>query len=104
MEMILPLYATMGIIKEKSRHKFMAIPKQQTKNRSLIENDWTLNPEQMLFLMQNHNTIETAYAEDNLEFLRAFASSDEFVALFSNMGFDEAYDRYETMLETDDAT
>jgi hypothetical protein len=75
----------------------MALHKQQLKTESLVDNDWALNPEQMLFLMQNHNSIETAYAQDNLEFLRAFASSEKFIV-------DEAYDRYETMLEADDAT
>lgn len=82
----------------------MAIPKPQTKNQTLTENDWALTPEQMLFLMQRHNVIETAYANDDLESLRTLASSKEFTALFGSMGFDEAYDRYETMLESDDAT
>ena len=65
--------------------------------------NWMLKPEQILFLMQNHNAIESARAADDLELLRTFAASEEFVALFGNMGFDEAYDRYETMLESDDA-
>lgn len=82
----------------------MALQKRQPKSEPLAEDAWILNPEQMLFLMQNHNALETAYAEDNLEFLRAFASSEAFINLFGSMGFDEAYDRYETMLESDNAT
>jgi hypothetical protein len=82
----------------------MAIPKPQTHRQAATETDWSLTPEQMLFLMQNHNALETAFAEDNLEFLRMFASSEAFVNFFGSMGFDEAYDRYETMLESDNAT
>jgi hypothetical protein len=69
----------------------------------LTENDWTLTPEQMLFLMQHNNAFESAYTNDDLEALRAFASSEDYLTLFGNMGFDEAYDRYETILESDDA-
>jgi hypothetical protein len=82
----------------------MALPKPQTHNHSLTENDWTLTPEQMLFLMQNHNAIESAFANDDLEALRTFASSEDYLTLFGNMGFDEAYDSYETMLESANAT
>jgi hypothetical protein len=82
----------------------MAIPKVQTQAKPLQEDDWTLNPEQVLFLMQNHNAIERAFEQDNLEFLRSFAAKEEFLVLFGDMGFDEAYDRYETMLESGDAT
>lgn len=82
----------------------MALPKQKAYPYQREQDDWALTPEQMLFLMQNHNAIETAFAEDDLEFLRTFAASDEFTTLFKDMGFDEAYDRYETMLESDDAT
>ncbi|MEO8609712.1 MAG: hypothetical protein ABI690_17600 [Chloroflexota bacterium] len=82
----------------------MAIPKPQTQNRALSENDWTLTPEQILFLMQQHNVIETAFASDDLELLRTIAASKDFMSLFGDMGFDEAYDHYETMLESVDAT
>ncbi len=67
-------------------------------------NEWTLTPHQMLFLMQNHNALEKAYGDNDLEFLRHFAESDMFKDLFRDMGFDEAYDRYETTLESGDAT
>jgi hypothetical protein len=78
----------------------MAIPKSQTHRQAATVTDWTLTPEQMLFLMQRHNVIEKAYANDDLESLRTLASSEEFTALFGSMGFDEAYDRYETMVES----
>jgi len=82
----------------------MVLSQQKHVKHKTEANEWTLNPRQMLFLMQNHNVLEKAYADNNLEFLRQFAESEDFKDLFGDMGFDEAYDRYETMLETDDAT
>jgi hypothetical protein len=61
--------------------------------------DWTLNPEQMFFMMEHHNLINDAYASENMEGLRQLASSHDYQAAFGKMSFDEAYDRYETMLE-----
>lgn len=82
----------------------MVTQQQKEISQTTHTDEWTLTPSQMLFLMQNHNTIEAAFAADDLEFLHQFAASDEFIQLFGNMGFDEAYDRYETMLEDGDAT
>jgi len=82
----------------------MVISQQKHVKREIKSIEWTLTPHQMLFLMQNNNVIEAAYAEDNVEFLRQFADSEIFKNLFGDMGFDEAYDRYETTLEAGDAT
>jgi len=82
----------------------MVIQQQKEIPKTTHTDEWTLTPSQMLFLMQNHNIIEAAFAADDLEFLRQFAASDEFIQLFGDTGFDEAYDRYETMLEDSDAT
>jgi hypothetical protein len=60
---------------------------------------WILNADQMTFMLQHHNVIEAAYASDDLDFLRRLAASETYRGLFSDMGWDEAYDRYETMLE-----
>ena len=60
--------------------------------------DWSLTPAQALFMLQNHNPIEIAFAESNLNYLRELASSPEFQGIFGDMGFDEAYDRYEEFL------
>jgi len=62
------------------------------------ESNWTLNTDQMIFMLQHHNMIETAFAVDDVENLRELAASPSFRAVF-DMSFDEAYDRYETMLE-----
>lgn len=81
----------------------MAIPQQTQQQIAADQDDWMLTPEQMLFMLQNHNIIERAFADDDLESLREFAAGEEFLALFGDMGFDEAYDRYETMLESGNA-
>jgi hypothetical protein len=82
----------------------MDIPQHQQIKYEVESDEWTLSPQQMLFLMQNHNALEKAYADGDLDFLRQFAESKAFKDLFGNMSFDEAYDRYETTLEAGDAT
>ena len=82
----------------------MALPEQKQEHQAFEDDDWLLTPEQMLYLMQNHNLIERAFAEENMETLRAFAAAEAFKNLFSDMGFDEAFDRYETMLDLGNAT
>ncbi len=63
------------------------------------DDDWTLTSDQMLFMLQHHNAIEDAYASDNMDFLRNLAGSNAYKTLFGDMPWDEAYDRYESMLE-----
>lgn len=60
--------------------------------------DWSLSGEQMLFLMQHSNMIAAAMADDNFDAIRNLAVSKEFVSRFGPMGFDEAYDRYATII------
>jgi hypothetical protein len=52
----------------------------------------------MIFMLQHHNPIETAYASDDLEFLHELAKSEAYVAAFDDMLWDEAYDRYECVM------
>jgi hypothetical protein len=66
-------------------------------NTNIETHDWILTADQMTFMLQHHNFIETAYSEDNLEVLRSLAASQEFKMIFGAMSWDEAYDRYETM-------
>lgn len=79
----------------------MAVSQHEDKTR-VLEDDWMLSAEQMLFMLQNHNAIESAFAENDIESLRQLAANDDFITLFGAMSFDEAYDRYETMLEAGD--
>ena len=71
----------------------------QATETSIQQDDWILNADQMIFMLQHHNPIEAAYEDDRLEYLRELADSQEYKAVFGEMGFDEAYDRYECMLE-----
>jgi hypothetical protein len=72
------------------------------KTDQVAQDDWTLNADQMLFMLQHHNPIETAYADGDLDFLRELAQSEAYLAAFGEMPWDEAYDRYECMLEAAD--
>ncbi len=65
--------------------------------KSSVEDDWTLNAAQMIFMLQHHNPIETAYADDDVEFLRLLSKSEAYRAAFGDMPWDEPYDRYEHM-------
>lgn len=65
------------------------------------QDDWLLDADQMIFMLQHHNAIEAAYESDDLDSLRELAGTDAYKAVFGVMSFDEAYDRYECMLEAE---
>lgn len=65
----------------------------------MSEREWILNTNQAIFMLTHHNAIETAYANEDMKALRKIAASKEYRKLFGKMTWDEAYDRYETMLE-----
>lgn len=69
-----------------------------------IDDEWSLNTDQMIFMMQHHNLIEQAFADDDMDSLRALAASEAYKMIFHDMSFDEAYDRYESMLEDERAS
>lgn len=60
------------------------------------DDDWTLNVDQMVFMIQHHNQIEDAFDRDDMDTLRTLAASQEFLTIFGDMSFDESYDRYES--------
>lgn len=75
------------------------------RNAASEQDNWVLDNDQMIFMLQHHNEIESAFDSDDIESLRDLASSDEYKAVFGEMSIDEAYDRYECMIEeTRDAT
>jgi hypothetical protein len=74
---------------------------QSKANQIEEKDDWTLTTDQMFFLMQRHNPILEAYTHDDMTYLDSIENSDEYRALFDNMSFDEAFDRYECTLEAD---
>ncbi len=67
------------------------------------QDDWTLTVEQMFWMLNSRNVIEAFMKGDAsgsawVE-LAALIATDEFKALFGAMSFEEAYDRYTSMLE-----
>jgi hypothetical protein len=56
----------------------------------------------MLFMLQHHNAIESAYETEDIAFLRELADSPAYKAVFGSMGWDAAYDRYESTWWEDD--
>jgi len=63
--------------------------------------DWSLNTDQMIFMLQHHNAIEDAYAKEDSDFICELTDSEAYKSLFGEMTFNEAYDRYESALEGD---
>ena len=65
---------------------------------------WTLTTDQMIFMLENHNIIEAAYSTNDLAALRHLADSRRYKAVFGEISWDEAFDRYETAIaDKDDA-
>lgn len=69
-----------------------------------IDDEWSLTTDQMIFMMQHHNLIEQAFEDDDMDSLRTLAASEAFKLIFHDISFDEAYDRYESMLEDERAS
>lgn len=69
-----------------------------TRSEAESDNDWVLNADQMIFMLQHHNAVAAAYEANDLAFLRSLAESKGYKAVFGNMSWDEAFDRYEEML------
>ena len=67
----------------------------QQQSASVDEDDFSLNAAQMVFMINHENAIEQAYSAHDMSFLHQLAASSEFKLLFGDMGWDQAYDRYE---------
>ena len=66
--------------------------------------DLHLSPEQLAFMLKNHERIEHAIIESkkgNYQPLDDFITCDEFQSLLGEIGWDDAYDRYQDMPEYD---
>jgi hypothetical protein len=66
--------------------------------------DLHLSPEQLAFMLKNHERIERAIIESkkgNCQPLDEFINSDEFQSLLGEIGWDDAYDRYQDTPEYD---
>ncbi len=71
----------------------------QTDTHSVAEDDdFTLNAAQMQFMINAHNAAEAAYAAQDWAVIDEITASAEWRQLFGDMSWDQAYDRYETMM------
>lgn len=57
--------------------------------------DWILSIEQLVFMFDRHYDIARAEKADDDAWFQQLMGSEEWRDVFGNMGFDEAYDRYE---------
>jgi hypothetical protein len=76
----------------------------QTLQEQLSEDDdsWALEGAQLAFMLQHQDQIESAYEASDLSSLDALIVSNEYRALFGDMPWDEAYDRFEETWWTED--
>jgi len=75
----------------------MAIQKQ-TQPTTTDTDDFTLNVEQMVFMMNAINAIEQAENEGDKQFFVDLKNSPDYKRLFGEMSIDQAIDRYELMI------
>lgn len=64
--------------------------------------EWALQGPQLAFMIQHHDEIERAYQAGEMAALGQIAASEEYRAVFGDMPWDEAYDRYEETWWVDD--
>jgi hypothetical protein len=77
------------------------LSREQTEPAEQAESDnWSLTSAQMFFMLEHHNLIEQAYADQDLTEIHKLAASKKYKQLFGLMSWDEAYDRYEEFLFT----
>jgi hypothetical protein len=62
-----------------------------------ISDDFRLSAAQLVFMVNAENAMRKAEAEDDIQFFRDLAASNEYRALFGAMSIDQAIDRYELM-------
>ncbi len=75
----------------------MSAQEQMNQPITQDEDDFSLNAAQMVFMMNSENAMRKAELEDDVQFFRNLAASDEYKALFGDMSIDQAIDRYEVM-------
>ena len=75
----------------------MSAQEQMNQPITQDEDDFSLNAAQMVFMMNSENAMRKAESEDDVQFFRNLAASDEYKALFGDMSIDQAIDRYEVM-------
>jgi hypothetical protein len=71
---------------------------KQVQDSKAVDDDFSLNTEQMVFMFNADNALRKAEAEGDTQFFRDLAASPEYKALFGEMSIDQAIDRYELMI------
>ena len=74
---------------------------QDIQEKHIDAGEWEINSDQMLFMLQHNNDILLAFENDDMSYFKTLVSTVDYRKLFEDMSFDEAFDRYETMLEED---
>ncbi len=69
----------------------------QPKQPATITDEFRLTAAQLAFMINAENAMRKAEAENDIQFFRDLAASDEYRALFGEMSIDQAIDRYELM-------
>lgn len=75
--------------------------RQEINQQIKADEDFSLTAKQLVFLINAENAMRKAEADDDLQFFRNLAASDEYKALFGEMSIDQAIDRYEFMTGRD---
>jgi hypothetical protein len=73
----------------------------ETLRQPLIEEaeaEFTLNAAQMAFMLNIEAAAEQADQGDDDAFFSSLVATDQWISLFGDMSWDQAYDRYEIML------
>lgn len=71
----------------------------------MTDNDWTLTPIQYDWFFRHKAVIDAWQSDEYPDAgfdVDGLIYSDEFAELFGDMSFDEAYDRFECMLDDED--
>lgn len=71
--------------------------RQELNQQVEADESFSLTAKQLVFMINAENAMRKAEAEDDLQFFRDLAASDEYKALFGQMSVDQAIDRYELM-------
>jgi len=69
-------------------------PERAKLERSIADLDWRLTPVQAAVLTRYRDFIKQKLDSDDMKALRTFAQSEDYRVAFGDMGFDEAWDRF----------
>ena len=71
---------------------------QTTHQQNQTHDDFRLSATQMEFMLRIHNAAEKADHEQNDQFFIGLIASQDWQSLFPDVGWDQTWDRYETLI------